>query len=144
MLYHLHHLACFLSQRSDCFHCVPLCRKLDVQIILSETKGEYFAIFFPSISPCSLLLEQLYQGKPLWFGTGSLQAETPILDNCSEMCLCRGACGNELTTNIITVLEEVLDREGRRQRETQEEGDDAAEREKEGENEKCLCKKRSW
>lgn len=34
------------------------------------------------------------------------KAETPILDNCSEMCLCRGAWGNKLTTNIITVLVE--------------------------------------
>lgn len=78
---------------------------------LRLTEGTFLAIFFPSISPRSLLLEQLYPGKQLWFGMSSMQAETPILDNCSEMCLCRGAWGKrkknkKLTANIITVLAE--------------------------------------
>lgn len=130
----------FLSQKFDCFHCMPLCRKLDVQMIISETKeSTLLAVFFPSISHSSLLLEQLHQGKPLWFGMGCMQAETPILDNCSEICLCRDAWGNKLTTNISiswAVEEEVLNGEGKRWRETQ--------RETKRLRERSLCKKRSF
>lgn len=77
-----------------------------VRVILCEMEGECFPLLFPSISHCFLLLKQLHQGKPLWSGMGSTQAETPILGNCSEMCLCRGSRGNKLATNIITVLVE--------------------------------------
>lgn len=108
---------------------------------LKLKESTLLAIFFPSSSHCSLLLAELHWGKPLWFGMGSMQAETPILDNCSEMCLCGGAWGNKLTTNIITVLSS-----GRSFRQ----GGKEMERDTQGgrpggwEGKKSLCRKRSF
>lgn len=72
------------------------------------------------------------------------KAETPISDNCSEMCLCRGAWGNKLTTNIITASVEQWKKfwmeTGRS--ETHWEKDTVKQRERERAK-RCLCIKRS-
>lgn len=70
-----------------------------------------------------------------------MQAETPILDNCSEMCLCGGAWGNKLTTNIITVLSSgrSFRREGKEM-----ERDTRGGRPGGWEGKRSLCRKRSF
>lgn len=140
--YHLDHFVIFLSQFVVSFacHCAGnWMSKLSSQslkestVLLFSSQASHIAVYCLSSST---------RGNRYDLAWVACKAETPILDNCSEMCLCRGAWGNKLTTNIITVLvehwrkfymEREGDREAHRGRETMK-----------GSKGKSLCKKRSF